>query len=326
MKPFRSFPTAVDMVRTICTCSATTYGSTVRYVRSTEVLPYVRYVLVLYVLQEYSYVSRAKTFPWQGRDGHVIARLSFLGQARLRIYVPSETRDVNNTTPPWGIATTIPSATILIPIPTILRSVRLSATPFVMVLSGVIETPQTEAGNATYLSNGIPDFSMEPSFVEDVGHRFRGNSSRSGLVTPGARRPLMDRRNAPGRTEGVEFTPLLKSVARTTLARHTSGQNAVPPTPAVLKAGYQSTGNSPALPLDATALNGGDTESSFDQEDVGATTVPPASSSSIPPTPLATLPESDRGAVIADGRKMMTLREQENVSSRVQVYPGPVPG
>ena len=219
-----------------------------------------------------------------------------------------------------------PSAAILIRTPAILSSVQLNATPFIMVLPGIIETPHTEAGNATYLSNGVPDFSIEPSFVDDVGHRFRGNDNRNGLITPGARRPLTDRRNAPGGNQGVEFTPLLKSVARTTLARQANGQNAVPPTPAVLKAGYQSTGNSPALPLDATVLNGGDTESSFDQEDAGATTIPPVSSSSMPSTPLATLPKSDRAAVVTDGRKMMTLREQENVSSRVRFYPEPVPG
>lgn len=182
-----------------------------------------------------------------------------------------------------------------------------------------IDTPRTDTGNATYLTNG-PNFeniSMEKSFLspskgkDDLLSQLRNNRGHN-LKTPRTRAPLLDRRNLPAATSQSEFTPLLKSVGKKNLLR--KGQaNGVPHTPAFLKAGYNGNADSSALPgAESSMIYGDDTGSSVDGPGE-STPVPQIASSSAQSTPLAVLPRRDAGGVLADQGNMMTLREQENV-------------
>lgn len=182
-----------------------------------------------------------------------------------------------------------------------------------------IETPRTDAGNATYLSNAhnLENFSVENSFLspsksrDDLVSQMRNGRGRS-LKTPRSRVPFTDRQNLP-KAPPVrgEFTPLLKSAARNSMFRKGKLSGA-PQTPAFLKAGYQET-NSPALPApEISGLYGDDTGSSVGVDGDG-TPIPQIASSSAQSTPLAVLPKRDDGAVLADQGNMLTLREQENV-------------
>lgn len=179
-----------------------------------------------------------------------------------------------------------------------------------------IETPRTDAGNATYMTNGhdFENFSVEPSLLsplkrkDDIVSQMRNGRGIS-LKTPRARVPLADRRNLPGRTE---FTPLLQSVARKRLERN-GKLGGAPETPAFLKASYQG-GDSPALPGgDVSGVYGSDLGSSV-LGDGDGTPMPQVASSSAQSTPLAVLPKRDAAGVLTDQGSMMTLREQENVS------------
>lgn len=187
-----------------------------------------------------------------------------------------------------------------------------------------IETPRTDVGNATYLTNG-PNFenlSMEKSFLspskgkDDLLSQLRNNRG-SNLKTPRARAPLLDRRNLPAATGQKEFTPLLKSVGKKNLLR-SQAANGVPQTPAFLKAGYSSHADSSALPgAESSVVYGDDTGSSVGALEEG-TPVPQVASSSAQSTPLAILPRRDAGGVLTEQGNMMTLREQENVSYLIE--------
>ena len=179
-----------------------------------------------------------------------------------------------------------------------------------------IETPRTDAGNATFMTNShdLENFSVEPSLLsplkrkDDVVSQMRTGHGIS-LKTPRARVPLADRRNLPGRTE---FTPLLQSVARKKLERN-GKLGGAPETPAFLKASYQAS-DSPALPGgDVSGVYGSDMGSSVLGDGEG-TPMPQVASSSMQSTPLAVLPKRDASGVLTDQGNMMTLREQENVS------------
>lgn len=182
-----------------------------------------------------------------------------------------------------------------------------------------IETPRTDADNATYMTNShdFENFSVEPSLLsplkrkDDIVSQLRNGRGIS-LKTPRARVPLADRRNLPGRTE---FTPLLQSVARKRLERNGNGKlGGAPETPAFLKTSYQG-GDSPALPGgDVSGVYGSDMGSSvLGDGDGDGTPMPQVASSSAQSTPLAVLPKRDAAGALTDQGNMMTLREQENV-------------
>lgn len=187
-----------------------------------------------------------------------------------------------------------------------------------------IETPRTDAGNATYMTNGhdFENFSMEPSLLSplkrknDIVSQMRSGRGSS-LKTPQARVPLAERRNLPGRTE---FTPLLQSVARKKLERN-GKLGGAPETPAFLKASYQG-GDSPALPVgDVSGVYGSDLGSSVLGDRNGdGTPMPQVISSSTQSTPLAVLPKRDAAGVLTDQGSMMTLREQENVRVVINMH------
>lgn len=181
-----------------------------------------------------------------------------------------------------------------------------------------IETPQTDAGNATYMSNAhnLEDFSVENSFLspsktrDDLVSQLRNGRGIS-LKTPRSRVPFADRPNLHKGPFRGEFTPLLKSAARNNMLKKGKISGA-PQTPAFLKAGYKDS-DSPGLPQqEVSGLYGDETGSSTGASGDG-TPVPQIASSSAQSTPLAVLPKRDAGGVLTDQGNMMTLREQENV-------------
>ncbi|KAI9878240.1 MAG: hypothetical protein M1830_001463 [Pleopsidium flavum] len=185
-----------------------------------------------------------------------------------------------------------------------------------------IETPRTDAGNATFVNNGhnFEDFSVENSFQvpsqdeNDLVKQIRNNRRGLELNTPRIRAPFVNPSAAP--VHG-EFTPLMKSVTKKNLLRN-GQKNGVPQTPVFLKPGYTSVVESPALPaVESSAMYGDETGSSLGGEEQG-TPVPQVASSSAQSTPLATLPKRDGGGLLADGANMMTLREQENIINKIE--------
>ena len=182
------------------------------------------------------------------------------------------------------------------------------------------ETPRTDTGNATYLTNGrdFENLSMEKSFLppskgtDGLLSQLR-NSRGHNLKTPRTRASLLDQRNLPAARGQSEFTPLLKSVGKKNLLRGRQA-NGVPQTPTFLKPGYNGNADSSALPgTESSMVYEDDTGSSaWAPED--ATPAFQVESSSAQSTPLAVLPKRDAAGVLADQGNMMTLREQENVS------------
>lgn len=179
-----------------------------------------------------------------------------------------------------------------------------------------IDTPRTEAGNATYMTPGnkLDGLSVEDSLISPLKRKENTDDliaqmRRGGihLKTPRARAPLAERRNLPNAKQ--EFTPLLHSVTKKNFER--SGKlSAAPETPAFLKRSLQHS-DSPALPGDASAVYGSELGSSVVG---GALDTPvPVTSSSSQSTPLAVLPKRDGVGVLNDQGNIMTLREQENV-------------
>lgn len=180
-----------------------------------------------------------------------------------------------------------------------------------------VETPRTEAGNATFMTNGhnLEDFSVENSFIAPAKNDDLLSHMRNGrginLKTPRTRNPLADRRNLPNVPKPGEFTPLLKSVAKKNLARGNAARG-IPQTPAFLKDGYNG-GETPALPgTDSSRIYPDETGSLGGGDDDDGTPVPQVASSSAQSTPLA-LPQRDAGGVLTTEGNAMTLREQENV-------------
>ncbi|KAI9834217.1 MAG: hypothetical protein M1819_003055 [Sarea resinae] len=185
-----------------------------------------------------------------------------------------------------------------------------------------LDTPRTDAGNATSLTNGLDlNMSIEQSFQSpsneknDLIKQMQGGRRGPDLRTPRSRAVLGDRRNQAGAPQ-AEFTPLLKSVTKKNLLRRQSGgrENAVPQTPVFLKPGYRAA-QSPALPGESSGLYEDHTGSSYDGE---ATPVPQVASSSATSTPLAVLPKRDGGGMLADSANAMTLREQENIINKIE--------
>jgi hypothetical protein len=184
-----------------------------------------------------------------------------------------------------------------------------------------VETPRTEAGNATSMTNGFPNHRLSTMSIEQSFHSPTKENNddllkpRKGLSlkTPRSRLPLGDRRNILAVPKN-EFTPLMKSVTKANFMR------GAPETPAYIKDGYRSNGATPGLPaLESSALGDGEHTGS----DVDATPVPNIETSSAQDTPLAVLPRRDGGGVILgngeDGAGM-TLREQEKVFAALKYY------
>ncbi|OAX81608.1 hypothetical protein ACJ72_04051 [Emergomyces africanus] len=199
-----------------------------------------------------------------------------------------------------------------------------------------IDTPRTEIdANATYMTNGFRSAarhnlsaldSVENSFqspskdrdlIKDLENGRSQKRSKFSQKTPRVssqqhptRNALHNRRNLPTVPPPKgEFTPMLNSASRNNFIRHgnTSRWGTGLETP-----GYRSNGNTPGLPnMDMTGY--GDESTNLDGD---PTPVPQMASSSAQSTPLPALPGRN-GTVIGDGHNMMTLREQENVISKL---------
>ena len=186
-----------------------------------------------------------------------------------------------------------------------------------------IDTPRTEAGNATIMTNGhgLGDLSVENSFVvptrksEDLFATVRQGGKLS-LRTPTVRQPLGDRRNVSKRPTQAEFTPLLKSVGKNNLQRHKEKLRGGPHTPAFLQDSFQA--------LETPAIRNGDySEIYVDENDSSMagdenTPLPQVASSSAKSTPIATLPARDVNGPL-DSQGVLTLKDQENVSGLQRV-------
>lgn len=182
-----------------------------------------------------------------------------------------------------------------------------------------VETPRTDAGNATYMSNShnLENFSVEPSLLsplkrkDDIVSQMRTGRGLNLRTPRGARHPLAERQNLPARPGRNEFTPLMRSVTKKNLERKAKA-NGLPETPAFLKANNLGS-DTPALPgAENSAFYATELGSSVLGEN-NSTPIPQVSSSSAQSTPLAVLPKRDAAGVLNDQGNLMTLREQENV-------------
>ena len=185
-----------------------------------------------------------------------------------------------------------------------------------------VETPRTDAGNATFMTNGanLENFSVENSLLsplkrkdtrDDLLSQMRKGRGGVSLKTPRARVPLANRQNLPSVPGRQEFTPLLHSVTKKNFERKGRISGA-PDTPAFLRGSMQHS-DSPALPGAEPSLMYGSELGSSVVGDSDGTPMPQVASSSAQSTPLAVLPKRDAAGVLNDQGNLMTLREQENV-------------
>jgi chromosome segregation ATPase len=192
-----------------------------------------------------------------------------------------------------------------------------------MVQAGIggLDTPRTNLGDATYLSNQQLDFdiSQEQSFQSpskdnnNIIQQLRnGRRGAINLQTPRSRVALGDRRNLPAGLGGGEFTPLLKSATRNSALRN--GKENVPFTPAFSKAGGLD--NIPELsPLPVgSSIYGDSRNGSY----MAGTPMPQIDSSSTASTPMALLPRRSEGPGVLQDGNQLSLREQENVIDKIE--------
>jgi chromosome segregation ATPase len=203
-----------------------------------------------------------------------------------------------------------------------------------------IDTPRTEIdGNATYLTNGLRSAyrgnlsaldSVENSFQtpskdEDIIKTLEARRRASNVANQTPRAPttgarssrisLNERRALPANAPlKGEFTPMMRSVARNNYLRNISAARASTglKTPAHLKDGYRSNGNTPGLPpIDITNIYEDGVNSSMAMDDV--TPLPQVVSSSARSTPLPSMSRKGGLEVLESDQNMLSLKEQENV-------------
>lgn len=163
-----------------------------------------------------------------------------------------------------------------------------------------IDTPRTERGDVTRMSQTGVDFTELESFQAPAG---RDNLFKQpdGARTP--RNPLAALRNPAAK---VEFTPLMKSATANRTRQVNGLLKGGIATPAALKKGFELGGT--PLP-EASTMNA--LSSSFSESGIGNQTPVPHADSSDVSTPMA-LRKRPEGEF--DDGKGLTLREQEAVS------------
>jgi chromosome segregation ATPase len=192
-----------------------------------------------------------------------------------------------------------------------------------MVQAGIggLDTPRTNLGDATYLSNQQLDFdiSQEQSFQspsKDNNNLVQQlqNGRRGAIKTPRSRVALGDRRNLPTGLGGGEFTPLLKSATRNSALRN--GKENALQTPAFLRPGGLD--NIPEdfspLPQMGSSVYGDSRNGSY----MAGTSMPQIDSSSTASTPMALLPRRNEGPGVLQDGNQLSLREQENVIDKIE--------
>jgi chromosome segregation ATPase len=200
-----------------------------------------------------------------------------------------------------------------------------AASRITMVQAGVggLDTPRTNIGDATYLTNQQLDFdiSQEQSFQSPSKDNDNlitqlQNGRRGAIKTPRSRVALTDRRNLPTGLGGGEFTPLLKSATRNSALR--IGKENVPQTPAFLRPG----GGLDNIPEDFSPLpNMGSSIYGQDSRNgsyLSGTPMPQIDSSSTASTPLALRPRRNDGPGVLQDGNQLSLREQENVIDKIE--------
>ncbi|KAG7101857.1 Spindle pole body protein pcp1 like [Verticillium longisporum] len=177
---------------------------------------------------------------------------------------------------------------------------------------GVLDTPGTNVGDATYLDRQ-PDFDMSqevsfqsPAKDKNIFQQLR--HGRPSLRTPRGRGPLADRRNLP--LQGAEFTPMLKSATRNSARRAAFGKEngAVPATPAALD----------RIEEDLTPIPNADASMYSRNASYVDNTLPQVDTSSANSTPLVPLPRRGDGKGPLQDGNQLSLREQENVIDRIE--------
>lgn len=165
----------------------------------------------------------------------------------------------------------------------------------------LLETPRTEVGDMTRFTTNDLSFSREDSFQAPAG---RDNLFKQMSATRTPRNPLAAiRPNARN-----EFTPMLKSATANRTRQVNGLLDGKLTTPAAMKPGFQVS-NTP-LPEASTF----DIQSSSFADSIDGRTPVPDPSSSAMSTPMA-LPRRAEGEMDAGNGNVLTLREQEAVSS-----------
>jgi chromosome segregation ATPase len=195
-----------------------------------------------------------------------------------------------------------------------------------MVQAGIggLDTPRTNLGDATFLSNQQLDFdiSQEQSFQSPskdnnnlIQQLQNGRRGAINLQTPRSRVALSDRRNLPAGLGGGEFTPLLKSATRNSALRN--GKENVLATPGFHRPGGLA--NIPEdfspLPVMGSSVYGQDSRNG---SYVAGTPIPQIDSSSTASTPMALLPRRNEGPGVLQDGNQLSLREQENVIDKIE--------
>ncbi|RFU32522.1 hypothetical protein B7463_g3805, partial [Scytalidium lignicola] len=188
-----------------------------------------------------------------------------------------------------------------------------------MVQAGIggLDTPRTNLGDATYLTNQLDfDISQEQSFQSPskdnnnlVQQLKSGRQGGINLRTPRSR-VLNDRRNLPAALGGGEFTPLLKSATRNNALRNGKAAVGVVQTPGGLENVPEELSPVPmGSSIYADSRNG-----SY----MAGTPMPQIDSSSAASTPTTLLPRRKEGPGVLQDGNQLSLREQENIIDKIE--------
>ncbi|CAN8105021.1 unnamed protein product [Discula destructiva] len=188
-----------------------------------------------------------------------------------------------------------------------------------MVQPGIgLDTPRTNVGDATYLSQRPDlDITEEPSFQSPSKEPNLFQAQRNGLGRPSLRTPrankgrvpFNDRINIPNGLGAGEFTPLLKSATRNSARRRNGKENGLV-TPALGK-----------IDEDRTPIHPGESSmyrSSRDHSYLDHTPLPDADSDSTATTPLVMRRGKIAHGAPLQGGQQLSLREQENVIDKIE--------
>lgn len=200
------------------------------------------------------------------------------------------------------------------------------------MVHGVVETPRTNMGDATYLNAQDFDMTQEASFqspskdtINILQMRRQQGAGAGGLSlkTPRSRMPFGNRPNAAQGYGGAEFTPLLKSATRNAAMYRGSNlagkeNRGVPETPAFLKGrgldNILEGDLTPAPNMDGTMYEEDENGNSY----VNGTPIPRIDSSSIADSPMDPVRRRNGGPDSLSDGNQLSLKEQENVIDKIE--------